>query len=206
MAAHVSRKKTNRPPVLGTPRQAHRQAIEERAKEGLGDRKNQLEFGEQSLVVRMLKHHNIPFTGILNQHVQSRHQQIVATQHEGLQPGFPDMLIFRSPPAWPSLKGIALEMKQRHGKPSDVDPQQRVWLDKLAAEGWVAMVGFGADDALYKLQALGFFPSLEITLPPHRPKDVFLLWADLVNRHGEPVVAPPAALLDAFQSVTEDKE
>ena len=206
MAPHVHRKKTNRPPALGTPKEAHRQAKEDRPKDGLGGRKNQLEFGEQAVVVRTLRSHAIPFTGVLNQHVQTKHQQIIATQHEGLQPGFPDMLIFRSPPAWPMLKGVALEMKQRHGKPSDVDPAQLAWLQRLSAEGWATMVGFGADDALYKLQSLGFFPSLDITLPPHRPKDVFLLWAELVHKHGDPAVIPPQKLLDAFQSVTEDPQ
>ena len=167
-------------------------------------RRAQHEFSEQATVVRLLRRYGIPFTGVLNQHVQGKHQQAIATQHEGLQPGFPDMLLFRSPPAWPALKGVALEMKTRHGKDSDVEPAQKDWLRRLSNEGWATMVGFGSDDALYKLQALGFFPDMQITLPPHRPREVFLMWADLVHKHGAPVVNPPTYLLAAFEEVVDN--
>ena len=196
-----------RPPRLGKPGEP----IPEKNEYGtnpspLRTKKAQLEFGEQAAVVHVLKRMDIPFAGVLNQHVQTRHQQAIATQHEGLQPGFPDMLIFRSPPAWPALKGVALEMKQRYGKMSDLAPEQVKWLDKLAKEGWATLVGFGSDDALYKLQALGFFPDMGVTLPPHRPRDVFLMWADMIHKHGDPAVEPPQRLLEAFQSVVQEDE
>lgn len=71
----------------------------------------------------------------------------------GVQPDFPDYIIFDSPPRFDSVKGVVIEMKRRGKMPT---AGQRQWLDRLAicgfAYGWF-------DDgarAIEYLQSLGF--------------------------------------------------
>ena len=74
----------------------------------------------------------------------------------GLAPGLPDLLIFDPPPAKPYAVGVALEMKRANATKSAVRANQRAWLADLAERGWGALVGYGARDAIAKLQALGY--------------------------------------------------
>ena len=71
----------------------------------------------------------------------------------GLKPGVPDVLIFDAPPALPSARGVALELKARTG---DLSPEQREWLGALGALGWMTVVAWGAEDATARLRALGY--------------------------------------------------
>lgn len=89
-----------------------------------------------------------------------------ALKAQGVKPGVPDVLIFTPPPAQPEARGVALELKRQSLRPkrpvksetwpSCVRPEQRDWLVALAAQGWVALVAFGADDAIAQLVELGY--------------------------------------------------
>ena len=118
------------------------------------------EAQEQAIVVRALKRSKVLFCAVPNGgHRSGRGGASLRSQ--GVQKGVPDLLIFDRSPLEPvthgflHVSGIALEMKRARGKPSDVTPEQRQWLGDLEARGWVALVGYGADDALVKLRALG---------------------------------------------------
>lgn len=71
---------------------------------------------------------------------------------EGVKPSVPDILVFERANLAPF--GCALEMKRVGG--AGPTPGQRKWLADLAALGWVPLVGYGAEDAIRKLQALGY--------------------------------------------------
>ena len=71
---------------------------------------------------------------------------------EGVKRGVPDILIFARANLAPF--GCALEMKRTKG--SRMEPDQIWWLDQLAAHGWIPLVGYGAEDAIKQLQALGY--------------------------------------------------
>lgn len=75
---------------------------------------------------------------------------------EGWKPGFPDYMIFKTPPAWPNLKGTALELKRYGATASSLSGEQRTWLDGLRGNGWLAIWAAGADEAISKLQAAGY--------------------------------------------------
>lgn len=74
---------------------------------------------------------------------------------EGMQPGFPDMLIFDAPPADDAFIGVAIEMKRADGK-GKVTELQQDWLIALAARGWKTKVCHGAVDAMRFLASLGY--------------------------------------------------
>jgi hypothetical protein len=73
----------------------------------------------------------------------------------GLERGVPDLLIFEAPEG-AQFVGVALEMKRAGGRPSDLRKEQREWLRALEVLGWRSLVGYGAEDALGKLCALGY--------------------------------------------------
>lgn len=113
------------------------------------------ETSEQIDVVRELKRARILFCAVPNGGAR-RGREARRLKQEGVQAGVPDLLIFDAPPAHPGKVGVALEMKRRDGRPSDVREEQQEWLQALEARGWVVMVGYGRDDALGKLQGAGF--------------------------------------------------
>lgn len=69
----------------------------------------------------------------------------------GVKPGVPDVLIFTTTALAP--KGVALELKAAKGA---LAPEQREWLEALAALGWGTVVAYGYEDALRQLGALGY--------------------------------------------------
>jgi hypothetical protein len=114
--------------------------------------------------VQLLKDFGVKFCAVPNGHVRSSRQHIQAAQ-EGVSKGMVDLLIFTPPPALYGkvyAVGTALEMKRANAKSRDVRREQRVWLRDLAALGWVPLVGYGAGDAIAQLQALGYFPGLDL--------------------------------------------
>jgi hypothetical protein len=71
-----------------------------------------------------------------------------------MKKGIPDILIFDSPPNYPSKKGAALEMKRlKGGKVSD---EQQDWLEYFDANSWVVGVAEGVDQAIKFLQECGY--------------------------------------------------
>jgi hypothetical protein len=65
---------------------------------------------------------------------------------EGVRAGVPDVLL---PVARGGYHGLALEMKFGRNKPT---PEQREWLDALAAEGWQTCVAYGFEEARQAIQ------------------------------------------------------
>jgi hypothetical protein len=73
-------------------------------------------------------------------------------KRQGVKKGVPDVLIFIS------NGGIAIELKRKNGKPSDVRDSQKKWLNALSNRMWETKVAFGADEAidyLEKIEKLG---------------------------------------------------
>jgi hypothetical protein len=106
------------------------------------------------IVASHLRAAAICFTAIPN--AAKRSARIAAMlKAEGMQPGFPDMLIFDAPPADDAFVGVAIEMKRADGK-GRVTPEQQDWLIALAARGWKTKVCRGAVEALKFLAELGY--------------------------------------------------
>lgn len=123
------------------------------------------ELQQQAQVVQVLRRQGIPHAAVPNGHVRTLHQRGTAAL-EGVLAGMPDLLVFRSPPAVPHAKGVALEMKRATARAGDVRPEQHKVLDMLRREGWVTIVGYGAADALAHLHALGYDLGYEPTSVP----------------------------------------
>lgn len=121
------------------------------------------EEGDQARVVRELRRLKLLFNAQSNGLPLGAKASITAVA-TGLEAGCPDLLIFSPPPLAPDARGVALEMKRlkakpkttRAGKWSGAKPHQRAYLDALEALGWVCLIGYGAQDALEKLKALGY--------------------------------------------------
>ena len=112
------------------------------------------EHEEQADVVRWLRAHRLVCCAVPN--AGRRDPRLAAwLRAEGMAAGVPDLLIFTPPPG-SGVPGTALEMKRAGGKPSDVSPKQRHWLDALEALGWHVLVGYGADNAIRQLGELGY--------------------------------------------------
>lgn len=67
-------------------------------------------------------------------------------KRQGVKPGVPDVLIFET------KGGIAIELKRKSGKPSDVRDTQKEWLNALSNRGWQTKVAYGADEAIDYLE------------------------------------------------------
>lgn len=72
----------------------------------------------------------------------------------GMQPGFPDYLVFTRPPNEPKRPGVALEMKRSIG--GKLRDDQSHWLKRLAEIGWVSLHCAGVDEAIADMSALGY--------------------------------------------------
>lgn len=113
------------------------------------------EHWEQVQVVKALARAKVVYCAVPNGGFRVR-REAAMLKAEGVQKGMPDLLIFTPPPSSPGRCGVALEMKRRDGKPSDLRPNQRVWLERLEDLGWSVVVGWGALDAIDKLRDLGY--------------------------------------------------
>lgn len=72
----------------------------------------------------------------------------------GMKKGVPDFLIFDAPKGWPSLSGVAIELKALDGsKPS---AEQLSFLSGLNLRGWRVHWCRGADAAIEWLESLGY--------------------------------------------------
>lgn len=81
-------------------------------------------------------------------------------KRQGLKPGVPDLLIFSSTPQAP--RGAAVELKRAPPNKGRLSPDQVVWLEELAREGWAALTCYGAADAVAQLREAGY----NIPTPP----------------------------------------
>jgi len=113
------------------------------------------ELQEQISLVKILRRSRILFAAVPNGGYRLK-REAMSLRASGVRKGFPDMLVLDPPSGVPGSKGVALELKRSNGRPSDVRPEQKVWLSRLEAVGWVPMVAFGERDAVKKLRALGY--------------------------------------------------
>jgi hypothetical protein len=67
----------------------------------------------------------------------------------GRKKGVPDMFL---PIACDGYHGLFIELKRSGGAPCDVRPEQSIWLKKLNAHGYRAVVAYGWQDAVEIIQ------------------------------------------------------
>jgi len=124
------------------------------------------EHSEQVLVVRKLRSAKVWFCAVPNGGKRNRGEAIKLTQ-EGVSRGAPDLLIFDPPPNHPNCVGTALEMKRQGADESHLRKEQVKWLKALEDRGWLTLIGYGARDALCKLEEAGY-----PVRPPRLPKEI----------------------------------
>lgn len=73
----------------------------------------------------------------------------------GVNPGIPDILIFKRPPRYPHVVGVAIELKSTNPR-ARLSKIQEKWLESLHNKDWVAECSYGAQDAIEFLRALGY--------------------------------------------------
>ena len=110
---------------------------------------------EQRAVVKVLREHKIPFIHVPN---EGNRNKVNGWNLKmlGLSAGFPDLILFQSPPKFPNSKGLVIEMKRAKKSISRVSPEQKQWLKTLEANGYICMVAYGAAEAIAKLEELGY--------------------------------------------------
>lgn len=119
----------------------------------LAEMQNPLEEFEQEAVCDWLDAHHIPHHSIPNElGTQDHLYTIEPVKHTkmhriGLKPGVPDLFICRPSQ---NYHGLYIEMKRRQG--SVVSPQQKMWIQNLNAEGYLAVICKGADKAIRVLE------------------------------------------------------
>ena len=122
----------------------------------MSDKKPQpSEHQEQVAVVKWLTLHHIDFFAVPNGAAFRSKIQAAKLKREGLTPGVADLIVTDPPSEAHTAAVVALEMKRRSGAgPSAI---QRSWLNRHANKaGWICLVGYGAEDAINKLKALGY--------------------------------------------------
>ena len=70
---------------------------------------------------------------------------------EGVVSGVPDLIIVKPSPR--TGQSVALEMKSLKGKLSD---NQKIFIPKMEKQGWIVLIGYGADDAIRQLRKEGY--------------------------------------------------
>ena len=82
------------------------------------------------------------------------HLYAIELKRKGVKPGVPDNLIFDSPPRFPKIKGLAIELKRAGG--GKTTKYQDDWLEALAQRGWAAVVCHGIDECIKTLEYYGY--------------------------------------------------
>ncbi len=120
------------------------------------------ELSEQIKLAARLTRAGIVFFHVPNGGRRSRSEAILLKQ-SGVKAGVPDIVIPVPPPQMPcslcgtnAVVGAVVELKREGGKPSDVRPEQRRWLEAFEAYGWLSIVAYGAEDACAQLRRGGY--------------------------------------------------
>ena len=120
----------------------------------MATRKPPSESQEQIAVVRWLRTHNVDHFAVPNG-AKVSHRQRNKLIKEGLTSGVADLIITDPPPAAKGVVVVALEMKKRTG--GSLRAIQREWLSRHQNKrGWRCIVAYGAQEAIVKLQELGY--------------------------------------------------
>lgn len=99
----------------------------------------------------------------------------------GMKAGLPDALIFARPPGNTvpahlqqlgrggglAVRGVALELKRADGG-TGLSEEQALWFRALQFNGWHVILACGAEQAVEKLQALGFGVGIPLALAAER--------------------------------------
>ena len=96
---------------------------------------------------RILYYH-VPNGGQLNPRYGKRLKKM------GVKRGVPDLCIVSPAPLAPNARAVYLELKRSVG--GKTTPQQRDWHQALVAEGCLVIVANGFDDAVNRLEKIGF--------------------------------------------------
>jgi len=121
------------------------------------DKTSPREASEQAALFRWLRRHRIAAFAVPNGGLRPGRGG-VSLRAQGVERGVPDLLIIDRPPHRLDFVGVALELKRTNGKPSDLRPEQREWLERFDSRGWASAVAYGADAAIGWLRSLGFGP------------------------------------------------
>lgn len=95
------------------------------------------EAAEQAIVVKLIESCHCPVFHIPNGAYGAKNMT-----RQGVRAGVPDLMI---PVAKGAYHGLFIEMKTKKGKVSE---HQRHWLGVLNGQGYLAMVAYGAEEAL----------------------------------------------------------
>lgn len=115
------------------------------------------EDDEQAIVCQWLKANGILYFAVPNgAHLAGRSHQERSIQwgklrRIGAQPGVPDLVVLMSHVIGGPV--VFLEMKRVLAAKPVVSPQQEQWHDALRERGFNVLVGYGAGDAIAKLQS-----------------------------------------------------
>ena len=82
----------------------------------------------------------------------------------GMKAGLPDVLIFAHNHKY---RGVALELKRADGG-TGLSEEQALWFRWLQIHGWHVILACGAEQAVEKLQALGFGVGIPLALAAER--------------------------------------
>lgn len=108
------------------------------------------EAREQQAVVEWCAWKRIPIFHIPNGGSRDK-REAANLKRQGVKPGVPDLFV---PVARGGWHGLFVEMKTAKGR---VSPKQREWLELLSAQGYLAKVCRGADEAI---RVIGAYMSL----------------------------------------------
>jgi hypothetical protein len=80
-------------------------------------------------------------------------QEMVMLKSLGLTAGASDHHIFDSPPAFPWVKGVLVEMKVGKGKATE---SQKEYISEMRRRGWLGICVTGAESAISYMKSLGY--------------------------------------------------
>lgn len=118
-------------------------------------RRGRREAHESAGLSQWLRAHGITHCHVPNEALRTSRQGWVA-KWMGLENGVPDHLIFDIPPAMPTVRGVAIEMKSRRAQSRRMRDEQRDWLIRLEQIGWLTRVTYGCGEAIEWLHSLGY--------------------------------------------------
>lgn len=118
-------------------------------------KKSPREASEQAALFRWLRRHRVAAFAVPNGGLRPGRGGL-SLRAQGVERGIPDLLIIDRPPYRLDFVGVALELKRTNGKPSDLRPEQREWLERFDERGWASAVAYGADAAIGWLRSMGF--------------------------------------------------
>lgn len=114
--------------------------------------RKRLEDSLQTRVVGVLRLSRLVFTHPANERRCSDAER-AKLWSMGQEKGVLDLLIFTPPPRWPSVRGVAIELKSPTGKPT---PEQLTWIDNLRACGWAVLVSADYGEVIAFLRGAGY--------------------------------------------------